>query len=114
MGQKNITIASGMNPFDKNRSAAAGIFSPPANESKDVTPSEKETRQHIHLILPNRQAEIIKMLAKSSGVSLNQFMSSWIENMYQREWSPLVEQIELTQKKLGLKPPKINKNVPGL
>ena len=59
-------------------------------------------KQHIHLILPDRQADIIKQLAKMTGVSVNQFMSQSIETLYEEHWKPVVEVLEQNRHKLGL------------
>ena len=59
-------------------------------------------KQHIHLILPDRQADIIKQLAKRTGVSVNQFMSQSIETLYEEHWKPVVEVLEQNRHKLGL------------
>ncbi len=59
-------------------------------------------KQHIHLILPDRQADIIKQLAKMTGISVNQFMSQAIDILYEERWKPVVEVLEQNRHKLGL------------
>ena len=131
MGKKKITIAAGANPFDKSKSAAENMFAPqaPANtdnvdtvgyveqqkqhiqqsdtNNTEKVPAKKEPRQfpgkqHIHLILPDPQANMIKQLAKMSGISVNQFMSQSIDQLYEEHWKPVVEALEQNRHKLGL------------
>lgn len=78
-----------------------------ASNNTEDTPTKKEPRQfpgkqHIHLILPDRQANMIKQLAKMSGISVNQFMSQAIDQMYEEHWKPVVEALEQNRHKLGL------------
>lgn len=131
MGKKKVIIAAGANPFDKSKSAAENMFAPPAptdsetvdtvghveqqiqhiqhvesNDTEDK-PAKKGPRQfpgkqHIHLILPDRQANMIKQLAKMSGISVNQFMSQAVDQMYEEHWKPVVEALEQNRHKLGL------------
>ena len=73
----------------------------------DKGPAKKEPRQfpgkqHIHLILPDRQANMIKQLAKMSGISVNQFMSQSVDQLYEEHWKPVVEALEQNRHKLGL------------
>ena len=131
MGKKKITIAAGANPFDKSKSAAENMFAPqvPTNidnvdtvgyveqqkqhiqqsDTNDTKkgPAKKEPRQfpgkqHIHLILPDGQANMIKQLAKMSGISVNQFMSQSVDQLYEEHWKPVVEALEQNRHKLGL------------
>ncbi|WP_029542032.1 hypothetical protein [Selenomonas sp. AB3002] len=129
MGKK-ITIAAGANPFDKSKSAAENMFAPqaPTKEHIDIyeyaeqqkkqhqrsdtdnaeiqpqkkTPRQFPGKQHIHLILPDRQANMIKQLAKMSGISVNQFMSQAVDQLYEEHWKPVVEALEQNRHKLGL------------
>jgi len=74
-------------------------------EDKHPPKTKKRTfvgKQHIHLILPDRQADIIKQLAKMTGVSVNQFMSQAIDILYEERWKPVVEVLEQNRHKLGL------------
>ena len=76
-------------------------------ETADKQPPKTKKRtfvgkQHIHLILPDRQADIIKQLAKMTGVSVNQFMSQAIDILYEERWKPVVEVLEQNRHKLGL------------
>ncbi len=74
-------------------------------EDKQPPKTKKRTfvgKQHIHLILPDRQADIIKQLAKMTGVSVNQFMSQAIDILYEERWKPVVEVLEQNRHKLGL------------
>ena len=73
----------------------------------EKVPAKKEPRQfpgkqHIHLILPDPQANMIKQLAKMSGISVNQFMSQSIDQLYEEHWKPVVEALEQNRHKLGL------------
>ena len=131
MGKKKITIAAGANPFDKSKSAAENMFAPQVpsdvenvdtvghveqqkqhiqqstSSNTEDMPTKKEPRQfpgkqHIHLILPDRQANMIKQLAKMSGISVNQFMSQAIDQLYEEHWKPVVEALEQNRHKLGL------------
>ncbi len=77
----------------------------PKTEDKQPPKSKKRIfvgKQHIHLILPDRQADIIKQLAKMTGVSVNQFMSQAIDILYEERWKPVVEVLEQNRHKLGL------------
>ncbi|MBQ7554332.1 MAG: hypothetical protein IJT46_08285 [Bacteroidaceae bacterium] len=128
MGKKNIKIAPGANPFDKSKSAAENMFtpqSPTATDHMDIyeyaelqkqqrqqsdtemPPQKKAPRQfpgkqHVHLILPDRQANMIKQLAKMSGTSVNQFMSQAVDQLYEEHWKLVVEALEQNRHKLGL------------
>lgn len=120
-------VAADANPFDKSRSAADNMFAPAANsvghvddveqqkqhiqqvdaENDEIQPKKKAPRQfpgkqHVHLILPDRQANMIKQLAKMSGVSVNQFMSQAVDQLYEEHWKPVVEALEQNRHKLGL------------
>ena len=76
-------------------------------EKKADVPAKKEPRrfpgkQHIHLILPDEQADMIKALAKYSGLSVNQFMSSAIETLYTEKWKDSYAVIQQMQHKMGM------------
>jgi len=76
-------------------------------EKKADAPAKKEPRrfpgkQHIHLILPDEQADMIKALAKYSGLSVNQFMSSAIETLYTEKWKDSYAVIQQMQHKMGM------------
>ena len=76
-------------------------------EKKTDAPAKKEPRrfpgkQHIHLILPDEQADMIKALAKYSGLSVNQFMSSAIETLYTEKWKDSYAVIQQMQHKMGM------------
>ena len=120
MGKKKVLIAAGANPFDKSRSAADNMFAPAVHnigyvddveqqmdaEDVETQPKKKAPRQfpgkqHVHLILPDRQANMIKQLAKMSGVSVNQFMSHAVDRMYEEKWKPVVDNLEQNRHKLG-------------
>jgi uncharacterized protein (DUF1778 family) len=129
MGKKKVTIAADANPFDKSKSAAENMFAPQAPTDKEhiyeydeqqqqqrqqsdtdnteIQPQKKSPRQfpgkqHVHLILPDRQANMIKQLAKMSGTSVNQFMSQAVDQLYEEHWKPVVEALEQNRHKLGL------------
>ena len=131
MGKKKVTIAAGANPFDKSRSVADNMLAPktPTDtgyidiyeyheqqkqqrqqsdaDDTEIQPQKKAPRQfpgkqHIHLILPDRQANMIKQLAKMSGISVNQFMSQAVDQLYEEHWKPVVEALEQNRHKLGL------------
>ena len=70
-------------------------------QPKKKGPRQFPGKQHIHLILPDRQADMIKQLAKMSGTSVNQFMSQAIDQMYEEHWKPVVEVLEQNRHKLG-------------
>lgn len=74
------------------------------NEEKTAKkgPRQFHGKQHIHLILPDRQADMIKQLAKISGLSVNQFMSQTVDQLYEDRWKPVVEALEQNRHKLGL------------
>jgi len=59
-------------------------------------------KQHIHLILPDEQADMIKALAKYSGISVNQFMSSAIDTLYEEKWKDIYTVIQQMQHKMGM------------
>ena len=114
MGKKKVFIATGANPFNKSRSAAGNMLAPAAHnigyvddaEDVETQPKKKAPRQfpgkqHVHLILPDRQANMIKQLAKISGVSVNQFMSHAVDRMYKEKWKPVVDNLEQNRHKLG-------------
>ena len=76
-------------------------------DKKKEPPAKKEPRrfpgkQHIHLILPDEQADMIKALAKYSGLSVNQFMSSAIETLYTEKWKDSYAVIQQMQHKMGM------------
>ena len=80
-------------------------YSQQKTEEQQPPKTKKRTfvgKQHIHLILPDRQADIIKQLAKMTGVSVNQFMSQAIDILYEERWKPVVEVLEQNRHKLGL------------
>ena len=83
--------------------------------SQQEEPTKKEPRkvpgkQHIHLLLPDEQANMVKQLAKMSGISVNQFMSQAIDILYEERWKPVVELLEQNRHKLGMDK-KTNKNL---
>lgn len=59
-------------------------------------------KQHVHLLLPDNQANMIKELAKFSGVSVNQFMQDTLENLYQEKWKNVYDMMQQMQHKMGL------------
>ena len=73
-------------------------------------PRQFPGRQHIHLILPDYQANMIKSLAKMTGVSVNQFMIQAVDTMYEEHWKPVVEILQQNRHKLGLDR-KLDKNL---
>lgn len=73
-------------------------------------PRQFPGRQHIHLILPDYQADMIKSLAKMTGVSVNQFMIQAVDTMYEEHWKPVVEILQQNRHKLGLDR-KLDKNL---
>lgn len=73
-------------------------------------PRQFPGRQHIHLILPDHQADMIKSLAKMTGVSVNQFMIQAVDTMYEEHWKPVVEILQQNRHKLGLDR-KLDKNL---
>ena len=138
MRKKQLNIK--MNPFDKTKTAAENMFAPPEDNVEHVgyvglveqqsqhiqhvqldqqsqpEPAKKKAprqcpgRQHIHLILPDKQANAIKTLARYSGVSINQLMIDAIDQMYDKKWKAVIDQVELVQQKLGLNQ-KTNKDI---
>ena len=122
MRKKQLNIK--MNPFDKTKTAAENMFAPPEDNIQHVQldqqsqpePAKKKAprqfpgRQHIHLILPDKQANAIKTLARYSGVSINQLMIDAIDQMYDKKWKAVIDQVELVQQKLGLNQ-KTNKDI---
>ena len=78
--------------------------------AKKKAPRQFPGRQHIHLILPDKQANAIKTLARYSGVSINQLMIDAIDQMYDKKWKAVIDQVELVQQKLGLNQ-KTNKDI---
>ena len=138
MRKKQLNIK--MNPFDKTKTAAENMFAPPEDNVEHVgyvglveqqsqhiqhvqldqqsqpEPAKKNAhrqfpgRQHIHLILPDKQANAIKTLARYSGVSINQLMIDAIDQMYDKKWKAVIDQVELVQQKLGLNQ-KTNKDI---
>ena len=122
MRKKQLNIK--MNPFDKTKTAAENMFAPPEDNVEHVQldqqsqpePAKKKAprqfpgRQHIHLILPDKQANAIKTLARYSGVSINQLMIDAIDQMYDKKWKAVIDQVELVQQKLGLNQ-KTNKDI---
>ena len=70
-------------------------------QPKKKGPRQFPGKQHVHLILPDRQSDMIKQLAKMSGTSVNQFMSQAIDQMYEEHWKPVVEVLEQNRHKLG-------------
>ena len=138
MRKKQLNIK--MNPFDKTKTAAENMFAPPEDNVEHVgyvglveqqsqhiqhvqldqqsqpEPAKKKAprqfpgRQHIHLILPDKQANAIKTLARYSGVSINQLMIDAIDQMYDKKWKAVIDQVELVKQKLGLNQ-KTNKDI---
>lgn len=83
------------------------------NPPQKKTPRSFPGKQHVHLIIPDRQANMIKQLAKMAGISVNQFMSQSIDTLYEEHWKPVVEVLEQNRHKLGLdkKDQKTDKNL---
>lgn len=79
-------------------------------EPKKKAPRKFPGKQHIHLILPDEQANMVKQLAKMSGISVNQFMSKAIDILYEERWKPVVELLEQNRHKLGMDK-KTNKDI---
>lgn len=80
------------------------------DEPKKKEPRKFPGKQHIHLILPDEQANMVKQLAKMSGISVNQFMSKAIDILYEERWKPVVELLEQNRHKLGMDK-KTNKDI---
>lgn len=71
-------------------------------ESKKTTPKRTfEGKQHIHLLLPNEQAEAIKHLAKIRNLSVNKLMQEILEKVI-LEWKPALDQLEAITKKCNV------------
>lgn len=79
-------------------------------EPKKKAPRKFPGKQHIHLILPDEQANMVKQLAKMTGISVNQFMSQAIDRLYEEHWKPFVELLEQNRHKLGMDK-KTNKDI---
>lgn len=77
------------------------------HEDEAVKDTKKKPRQfpgkqHIHLILPDEQANMIKELAKYSGQSVNTFMSKAINTLYEDRWKEVYTIIQQMQHKMGM------------
>lgn len=59
-------------------------------------------KQHLHLILPDEQASMVKALAKFNGISVNKFMSQAIQTMYETQWKDVYDIMQKMQHKMGL------------
>lgn len=71
-------------------------------ETKKNSPRRFPGKQHIHLILPDEQADMIKSLAKYSGMSINKFMSQAIQTMYENQWKDVYDIMQQMQHKMGI------------
>ena len=100
--QKTRTVKASAEKRDV-KAAEADARTSDASGTKKSPKRTFPGKQHIHLILDDRQADMVKMLAKHLGISINQFMSQTIDNMYEREWKDTVAEIADARKKMGIK-----------
>ena len=99
----NIAIVDGVDSVEQQSQQNQYIQQDTVEDEqpKKKGPRQFPGKQHVHLILPDRQADMIKQLAKMSGTSVNQFMSQAIDQMYEEHWKPVVEVLEQNRHKLG-------------
>lgn len=78
-------------------------------QAKDTTSETKKTReardkengkQHIHIILPKYQADALKRMSKSYGMTVTEFMQETIEMHLNGDWKARLELMQLNQRKL--------------
>lgn len=74
---------------------------PPTEPQKTAVKRTFEGKQHIHLLLPNEQADAIKHLAKIRNLSVNKLMQEILENVI-LEWKPALDQLEAITKKCNV------------
>lgn len=71
-------------------------------EMKKKSPRRFPGKQHVHLILPDEQANMIRTMAKYSGMSINKFMTHTIQTMYETQWKEVYDIMRQMQHKMGL------------
>ena len=85
---------------------------PESVKNPDTALDNKKTReardkengkQHIHIILPKYQADALKKMAISYGLTVTNFMQETIEMHLNGDWKARLEQMQLNQKKMEFK-----------
>ena len=75
-----------------------------AESKKTREARDKENgKQHIHIILPKYQADALKKMAISYGLTVTNFMQETIEMHLNGDWKARLEQMQLNQKKMEFK-----------
>lgn len=93
--QSDVTTAI-KDKEEQNKSLAKAV----AKKTREAIDKEKG-KAHVHLILPQYQADALKRMAKLSGMTVTEFMFETIEMHLNNDWQPVLAQFQQNQKKLG-------------
>ncbi len=95
--------------FNKFGNPADSAFNNAPVNTSDAEPeiqkkSPKRTfegKQHIHLIIPDDQAEALKHMAKIQNLSVNKLMQKVLTSVIE-EWKPALDQLDAINKKCAI------------
>ena len=93
--------------FNKFGNPADSAFNNSPKNSSEPEPPKKtpkrtfEGKQHIHLLIPDEQAEALKHMAKIQNLSVNKLMQKILAPVIE-EWKPALDQLDAINKKCAI------------